>query len=1202
LINGLGWPPLLKARAETALPPGFTVDTVVTGVVDLTTIAWAPDGRMFIAQKDGKVRVFHDDKLLPGNFIDISDQVNDYFEHGLVGIAVHPDFPNTPYVYLAFTYDPPGVEKDGIGQRVSRLIRVSADPNNLNQALPGSEVVLLGANSIRENIGDEKIELYIEQPPEGAIQPESCLKDGKPVQDCLPVDSITHTIGAVLVGPEGDLYVASGDGAEIRFPDPRALRALNLDSLAGKILRIDPLTGNGYADNPFYDGDPTHDRSKVWAYGLRNPFRFAIQAGTGDVFIGDVGWHSWEEINTGRGKNFGWPCYEGDGAGSAKQSEYQLGAGTKSVCQELYALGPSAVEAPLYSYFHSQQIAAIIMGDFYRGTLYPATYQGALFFADFIGDTLKYLTFDRNGKATVNDFATDLSPIGGVTQVISGPDTNLYYVILNGKDSEVRRIRYTAAVNTPPVAQGSATPTSSPAPVSSQATPASAPTAAPFAIPLPTPLEAETGNLVSFVDLGVQERILRGPFDSLEFSFSLPANWQLAEGQDIELRLDLTSFFSSLGIPQTSSQPSTLGGSLEVYFNRQLVTTLLLTENGDQTLSVLIPPEVQIPVRDDGRYELELTLKSDTSCEAPQQSSVVVHSTSLLIIPHQIVQPSTDLTRLPQPIYLDSFSPDVAIVVVPDKPNAAELQAALAVAAGFGEMTNSNLEFYLVPLNHLSAEVRAAAHLIFVGLASSFPLLKDADLPAPTNGQQFMASGAGADDGIIQMAVSPWNPAKVLLIVGGNSDVAIVKAGGALSSGLIRPGGQPNLALVADVRPGQITTVVKTDQTFGELGFVTETQRRRDSIFNLSFYVPSGKVLSGEAYIDLIFKHSAVLDTEVSGLVATWNGQPIGSSRLTEETAAKGAVRLYIPPSAIQSGLNQLRVSANLRPRNDCKSAQVNDFWFSIQSESVFHLPLSESLLSVKPNFSLSDYPEQFTKNPFMNNVAFVLAHDDPVGWNVAAHLAFDLGNNANVDVAELVAVFGDGVPDEMRKERNLLIVGQPVALPIVAELSGVMPAPFEAGSNIASELGSAIVYRVPDGVSIGYLQLFPSPWNDERAVLAVLGNTDEGVQWAGAALIRPDLRNQLNGRFAIVKGEQITVDSAQAGLAPGNLISTAVPNSAPEPTASVGSADTAVGERPAWVLPLLIVSTVLILVIIAVVVISSLKRRAAMQQFTDKH
>ena len=441
--------PVKPVSAAPAFPAGFVSESIVTNLTGPTTIAFAPDGRMFIGQKDGRVRVFQNGVLLPTDFINISSQVNNNWDRGLLGLAIHPDFPNTPYVYLLYTYDPPGTTDNGGGARVSRLLRVSADPNNTNVALSGSEVVLLGTNSTFANIGD----------PNGNDGAPSCQAGNVYVQDCIAADSPSHTIGTLIFGTDGSLFVSSGDGAHFNYTDARALRSLDVNSLNGKILRINPITGQGYANNPFYNGSLNSNRSKVYSLGLRNPFRTTINTLTNEPFIGDVGWNSWEEINTGRGMNFGWPCYEGNNTGSNQQGSYA----SLATCSALYLQGLGAVKAPTYAYNHSGGSSSVQAGGFYRGIVYPTQYQGALFLSDYNGDWIRYLTFDVNGNATANNFGTDVAPVGGIVQLLTGPDTNLYYVAYNGptpNTSEVRRIRYVTGGNTPPSANASANPTS----------------------------------------------------------------------------------------------------------------------------------------------------------------------------------------------------------------------------------------------------------------------------------------------------------------------------------------------------------------------------------------------------------------------------------------------------------------------------------------------------------------------------------------------------------------------------------------------------------------------------------------------------------------------------------------------------------------------------------------------------------------------
>jgi glucose/arabinose dehydrogenase len=449
-------PSVRPAQAAITLPAGFQSELILSGLASPTTLAFAPDGRMFIGHKSGLVQVFQNGALLPTPFINLSSEVGNYWDRGLLGIAIHPDFPQTPYVYLLYTYDPPGTTADGSGARVSRLLRVEADANNSNVAstAPGSRVVLLGTNSTLANIGDPNSVTNYNAP--------SCWNSGTStyVTDCLASDSPSHSIGTVMFGPDGALYVGNGDGAHFNSVDKRALRALDVNSLNGKILRIDPLTGEGYANNPFYNGDPNSNASKVFNLGWRNPFRFTLHPVTGELYGGDVGWSTWEEVNTGRGKNFGWPCYEGGSGVSVQQPGYAGNADTAARCNQLYQLGNSAVQAGVYAYDRTTGGGASVQaGAFYLGNVYPAQYQNALFIEDYNRDWIKYLTFDGNGQATVNDFASDISTAGGPVQLIAGPDTNLYYVVYNGTTSEIRRIRYVAGGNTPPTAKILAYPT-----------------------------------------------------------------------------------------------------------------------------------------------------------------------------------------------------------------------------------------------------------------------------------------------------------------------------------------------------------------------------------------------------------------------------------------------------------------------------------------------------------------------------------------------------------------------------------------------------------------------------------------------------------------------------------------------------------------------------------------------------------------------
>jgi glucose/arabinose dehydrogenase len=394
-------------------PPGFS-EAVITGGLNFpTAFAFFPDGRIVIAEKAGVVRIFKNGRLLATPFVDVSDRVNDYWDRGLVGIAVDPNPASFPYVYLLYTYEnDPG---DYSGPKTSRLTRVRVQGDTAD---PDTEEVLLGTTGGR-----------------------SC-NDFPTGADCIPSDAPGHTVGGLKFA--GDtIFVATGDGADFNTVNADALRAQSLDSLGGKLLRV-RRDGQGVSSNPFWNGNANANRSKVWAYGLRNAYRFSLRPGTATPtpYLGDVGWSSREEINVAvAGANFGWPCYEG----AAQQAGY---AGY-SVCKTLYAKSGSAGQArrPLLEYAHNGS-AAVTGGAFATSATYPAPYKGAYFFADFAQEWLRMLRVDGNNAlvpGSVEDFGQGLD---GPVDVQAGPDGLIYYLAVSG---ELRRIEY-AADNTPPVA------------------------------------------------------------------------------------------------------------------------------------------------------------------------------------------------------------------------------------------------------------------------------------------------------------------------------------------------------------------------------------------------------------------------------------------------------------------------------------------------------------------------------------------------------------------------------------------------------------------------------------------------------------------------------------------------------------------------------------------------------------------------------
>ena len=312
-----------QAMAQTPVA-GFASATVSTNWNEAVGLTFSEDGsKMFVWERGGKVYVVvNNQKQL---ILDISDEVGAWHDHGLLGFALDPHFDQNGHIYLLYVVDRHHLMNFGTGAynpatddyykaTIGRITRYTATPSG---------------NSYTVNEGTRKILLGETKTTGSAI-----LSD-------------THGIGSLVFGTDGTLLVSTGDGASPGSIDPGsiastyyaqalidgiitpqenigAFRSQMLQSLNGKVLRIDPETGAGIPSNPFYDpANPNANKSKVFALGLRNPFRMSLKPGTGShnpadgnpgiLYIGDVGWFTWEELNVvdRPGLNFGWPVYEG---------------------------------------------------------------------------------------------------------------------------------------------------------------------------------------------------------------------------------------------------------------------------------------------------------------------------------------------------------------------------------------------------------------------------------------------------------------------------------------------------------------------------------------------------------------------------------------------------------------------------------------------------------------------------------------------------------------------------------------------------------------------------------------------------------------------------------------------------------------------------------------------------------------------------
>jgi glucose/arabinose dehydrogenase len=412
----------LEDRAvPTTLPNGFQETLVAGGLGTPTAMTLAPDGRVFITTQNGDLRVVKNGALLPTPFLHVNVDSNG--ERGLLGVAFDPNFSVNHFLYVYYTV--PGT---GVHNRVSRF---TADAANPDVAAAGSEKDLL---------------------------------------DLDPLSTATnHNGGAIHFGSDGMLYVAVGDNAN-------AANSQTLSDLLGKVLRLDvaQITASDPAnsaklipsDNPFV-GQVAGIDQLIYALGFRNPFTFAVQPGSGIIFVNDVGESTWEEIDKlTAGGNYGWNKSEGF-----------------ALTVPPAGLGPGTYQDPQLAYNHSGGPAgggiAIVGGVFYNppagaANSFPAAYVGKYFYEDLGGNWIRVFDPTHPGipinPDTSSGFAT--GTVGNPVDIVVAPDGGLYY-LARGGGGELLKISFTGFSPQPPTPPSPPAPPSPPPPPSVAMVPAS---------------------------------------------------------------------------------------------------------------------------------------------------------------------------------------------------------------------------------------------------------------------------------------------------------------------------------------------------------------------------------------------------------------------------------------------------------------------------------------------------------------------------------------------------------------------------------------------------------------------------------------------------------------------------------------------------------------------------------------------------------
>lgn len=414
------------APAAVTVPAGYDQRVLAAGLSQPTQIAWAPDGRAFITEKPGRIRVVTaNGTLLSAPLMDITARVNSQQDRGLLGLALSPAFAVDHQLFYVYTYELQPGTPDSDAPMVARVERVTVNADNTVSA----PTVVLG---------------------EDVSGPCPRVSD-----TCMPSDGRSHSIGTIRFGPDGTLWIGLGDSADYNVVDELAFRAQEEGVMSGKLLHVD-TNGRGLPGHPFCPTvtDLTKTCTRLYAKGFRNPYRFTIGPG-GVPLVGDVGWGSREELDrVVAGGNYGWPCWEGD--------RQTTGYATDARCVALYAAGTA--KPPLYTYSHNNANAAIVGGPVMPAdTAMGAGWAGDLVFGDYAKGIVQRIDLAADGTCTTSPCTVTPFATGWVgTDLELTPSRTLAWALFGtgGPDGSVVEVLPSATGNRTPVARATVTPVS----------------------------------------------------------------------------------------------------------------------------------------------------------------------------------------------------------------------------------------------------------------------------------------------------------------------------------------------------------------------------------------------------------------------------------------------------------------------------------------------------------------------------------------------------------------------------------------------------------------------------------------------------------------------------------------------------------------------------------------------------------------------
>lgn len=600
---------------------------------------------------------------------------------------------------------------------------------------------------------------------------------------------------------------------------------------------------------------------------------------------------------------------------------------------------------------------------------------------------------------------------------------------------------------------------------------------------------------LSLSDLGFEDSIvLQGPYQEVSASFSLPPDWNLTSPATLNLRLysEFQSLFEALTNQESSTATAGMEGYLKITLNGNTITETTLNENVESVLSITIDSEYFL---EDSKENLfTISWDSASACQYSVTTTLSIDPSSKINFPMETKAVKTDLSAFPAPFYTPHALKTYPIaLVIPDQPDEDDLSALLAVSAGLGKQTEGAAQYDIVPMSEVNVAAFGNEHLIVIGKTDELAEFFQKKMDNPELLSLLESSPAG--NGLLSLQVSPWNSGRALLLVTGENGEALRKASAVIAANDFLPYANGNTAIIQNIIDPSEKAQFQVDVPLSDLTQESLAMNTLgETTIRIPFDVPGDTQISSEAFLELYFRHSQLINYLQSNLTVSLNGKMVSNIRFSDTSAQDGLARIIFPPDTIRPLKNILEFTFNIASQDVCADERSGNYWISIFKESYLHLPPVLEISQEQTSYTLKDIPDALLNDHTLSTLTFLADQNDLESWKYASRLAFELGTFTRSDIVQPNAVFAGTA--EGLQGKTTLAIGMTSEIPFSSGINAALPLPFKEDGSIQDTTLNGIQFQMQADQPFGVLEI-TSQSDDQSLFFSILGNSTDGLQSA---------------------------------------------------------------------------------------------------------